>query len=163
MPLVILFIFFLFLLLPLSLLSMFQSIIMKLFFINKAVLSSGWVRALIQPPDLFHHVFQKSGEEDESQLRKASVDLCSASDKLADAGPERKVSGGFPSLQAFISLLYTQVSSRVTTFTHTPRSPIHSGTLHPSVPSGGDVYAAAAHTHTPRCREEALYHHYPLL
>ncbi|XP_017266571.1 ski-like protein [Kryptolebias marmoratus] len=63
---------------------------------------------------------KKSAEEDESQLRKPSVDLCSASDKLADAGPVRK---GKPSPPA---LVFNRL------FTDIKEEPGHPTMVHPS-------------------------------
>lgn len=44
--------------------------------------------------------FQKVVEE-ESQVRKPSLDICSTGDKLADADPARKVSYHFPPCDTF--------------------------------------------------------------
>lgn len=75
--------------------------------------------------------FQKVVEE-ESQVRKPSLDICSTGDKLADADPARKVSYHFPPCDTFphsfpppsSTLRYPPPTDR-----HTPCSLIHSGML----------------------------------
>ncbi|XP_027876545.1 ski-like protein [Xiphophorus couchianus] len=63
---------------------------------------------------------KKSGEEEESQLRKSSVEICSASDKLADTEPTRK---GKPSPPA---LMFNRL------FTDIKEEPGHPTLVHPS-------------------------------
>uniref|UniRef100_A0A1A8DHF0 SKI-like oncogene a n=1 Tax=Nothobranchius kadleci TaxID=1051664 RepID=A0A1A8DHF0_NOTKA len=63
---------------------------------------------------------KKSGEEEEIQLRKSSVDLCSAGDKLAEAEPARKGKPTPPTL----------VFNRL--FTDIKEEPGHPTLVHPS-------------------------------
>jgi len=119
----------------------------------------------------FLSVFQKAveEEEEESQVRKTSADLCSPGSKLTDADPARKV-GLLPFQPSLLPLLsspspfFTHSSSlRVTTSTltdrHTHCSPIHSGTLLLSDLSGNTLNHTHTHTHTSYCSTNQLYMH----